>query len=103
MPTDFSSICPLKLSDINETHLRAHGSNIFFVGICFQLVGTVSCANFTDLFLYIDKIITTNIFISMQIFFRYILYCAPYILILTIKCALTYQIVFVFDRTKINF
>lgn len=30
MPTDFSAICPLKLSDINETHIRAHGSNFFF-------------------------------------------------------------------------
>lgn len=79
------------------------GLTLFFVGICFQLVGTVSCANFTDLFLYIDKIITTNIFISMQILFRYILYCALYILILTIKYDLAYQIVFVFDRTTINF
>lgn len=90
MPTDFSAICPLKLSDINENHLRAHGSNTFFLGICFQHMGTASCANFTDLFLYIDKFLTTNIFISMRIWFRYILYCAPYIHILTIQHDMTY-------------
>lgn len=72
----------------------------FSVGICFWLVGTASCANFTDLFLYIDKFLSANIFISIRIWFRYILYYAPYVRVLTIKYDLTYQIVFVFDRTK---